>query len=216
MSITAPQPRTKKTLLNINEGDVVHVVFPDWMYEGAEWDATVVSVTKRYGAVNEGRDPVSPLLKLRKPDGTEQFLDAGYVHAVVSRSKKPAKAVNHFLDSRRLLFEVYHNKDREWTGSLGDLVSRVLATLPYNLDRQLDWNRMLELYNRTPAGLLHRYNEMSASVRPKPFRKWVRANYSRLMKTTAALNAEHTRANMEYEQDYWKDYEDARRDNNDF
>lgn len=173
--------------------------------------AEVVEVRKRYGKVSGGRHAVSPLLLVKYTDGSAEYLDNAYVRSVTKRSTAPYKKTNIYKTRSSINSTSMEHKGAVKIGRLGILFEVALSKLPYEIDREVNYKKLVATYEKDgcpgliwfedPVGYRHHVNW-------KPFIKWVRQNWSRLLVTTAELHALETRKNEQYAKEYFESLPD--------
>jgi len=87
-------------------------------------------------------------------------------------------------------------------GPLSDLVMYYLGWLEIKIATDLHYDRLYKLYKNNPIGLVkidHFYY-----VREKVFKKWVRANATRIVNTAKEQRKEDEEDNWKDLEDYWK------------
>ena len=88
-------------------------------------------------------------------------------------------------------------------GPLSDLVMYYLGWLEIKITTDLNYDRLYKLYKNNPIGLVkidHFYY-----VKEKVFKKFVRANITRILNTAKEQRKEETAKRNRDEKDYWKD-----------
>lgn len=198
----------KKSMVVVFPGDTVVVT---GFSEKDSRTAVVLEVTKRYGKASGGRHAVAPLLSVKYADGETGYIDNGFVISVVKRSNAPHKKTNIYRTRRPMNSALVEHKGAvKKVGHLEILFELALSKLPYEIDREVDFKKLVATYKKDGSpGLvwfedLVGFTQECHHVNWKRFTKWARKNYNRLLVTTKELHALETRKNNEYAKQYFQ------------
>jgi len=136
--------------------------------------------------------------------------DVSYVKRIVEKGKPlPLKKCNPFRDRfERGNFCAVERKGSHLEGSLAELLEYTYAKM--NIDfpfwAQVDVHKSFELYDKQKEGLV-RYEFDFIVVNRKPFVKWAKRNWTKVIRSYEDIMRDHLDCEEEYEDQYWKDVE---------
>lgn len=189
--------------LNVNPGDVVIFDFDQIRTSGEKFvQAKVAERIYRYERYNGGQTKAGDLLTYFYK-GELCRADASLVSEIIHRAAPRVLPVNIYRE-----FEFGRLPARGTaTGSPRTLVAMAIGELDVKattpIHELVDYQICNSSCGITVVGSM--YLEITVNV--KAFRKWIKKNWSRLLKTTKSVDHENTEMNMEWEEDYKKDCE---------
>lgn len=186
--------------ITVGVGDVVRAYF-DHSRETLVGKVTLV--TERYGRVNNGRTKSKPLITVIGDSGKVCTFDNGFVVEVLEWAKIRIVRNNIYRGRKYNYLALTGERRGEWFGSLKYLAEKVISNMEIDYPREIDNDRLVELFNKQQPGLVERKQYSFVRVNRKPFKAWVKRNVLRFMQTAKDLDRAWTRLNMSEEADYW-------------
>ncbi len=207
----------KAQFIPVYRGDIVKVDF-SLVVAGDQVIGEVLKVRKRFALLDHGTREQTPIITVRDADGNERRCDASLVVEVIQRAK-----LNAFLPSnifRDIAEDPFYFQT--WNrgiicGSLKALAEGFLAQLPFKLECEIDYDKLLSLFEKQRSGFIRKEGFL-LYVRKKPFKNWVRANAFKICRTIASERARATAREGKIHDDYFDNLKSEMREDwwNDF
>ena len=194
--------------MNIGIGDKVRAVF----YSEREVTGTITKIVPRY--IRKRGKLINPLLDVKTDANIETF-DSSYVVEIIEHSKIRPGVYNAYRHSYkpepRRSFKT--KKKGILYGPLKLLAELMLAKSNKFVPTEIDGNKLHELYNKNPVGMIKRDRQYSSydsdfyfyKVRERRFRKWVEANVTRILCTVEEQTKFDTKLNNDFEDEVMHD-----------
>jgi len=182
-------------------GDTIEATF----FNKTTTRGVVVSIEPRFAIYNKVR--TKPLVTVREEDGNIRPFDSSYVTKVIEVSRATPTPYNSFANYKYQTEIDYlvTGKRNVLYGPLPQLAVHFLSQLPFEIHTQLNIYRLVELYKKNPVGLISCDQNVYYRVDSKRFKKWIRANYHRIVNTVKEQTNIETEIEEDYLQEYWED-----------
>jgi len=202
-------------------GDIVKVSLPHYS-SGAEITGKVIHVKKRLGCSD--LITVEPIVDTRPPVSSSLIskevvnsFDVGFVVEIISRVKQTGREVKKPLEniynhpSLDYMTKYYPTKHGKKVGPFYDLLQLAMRNATIEV-LDLDFGKAFSLWQKQRVGFIRKvtsYYDSVIEVSWKPFKKWVRRNQSKLIKSRSILTKEIKEQDRKlYEElvdDFWED-----------
>jgi len=151
------------------------------------------------------------LIKYYNEEEKVTFINCSLITEIIYYNKINPKPINYF---KRYDEDIYlHYSKKTYCGPIPSIVSICMSKLPYNIDRPIDSEKLMVLFNKTKPGLIGKVSFGLSDhpgfpiIKKNKIKKWVVRNWNKFLINKNDWKKEIDQTNKEIADEYWADLE---------